>query len=197
MDVTINENPIEIPSEIDTWGDLLDWLETAHLKAGQCITHVYLGGNETLNYRDPLVCGQELTAVGQIAVKSGDFDSIVRESLEELDQELNGATVLSGAVIRLLESRNEEEAYNQLAELLDLIRIFYTVFSEDLGWDEVQDTDISRLKVSAALDHALTRLIAAQENRYWVAICDVVEYEIIPILESWQKLVEKSRVHIS
>ena len=58
MDVIINENQIDIPVEISTWGDLLDWVETEHLQAGQCITHVYLGGNEALNYRDTLVCGQ-------------------------------------------------------------------------------------------------------------------------------------------
>ena len=44
MDVIINENQIDIPVEISTWGDLLDWVETEHLQAGQCITHVYLGG---------------------------------------------------------------------------------------------------------------------------------------------------------
>jgi hypothetical protein len=197
MDVTINERSLEIPTEIDTWGDLLDWLETAHLKAGQCITHVYMDGSEALNYRDPLICDQELTAVGKVAVKSGDFDSVVRESLEELDQELAGAIGLSQAVVRLLESRNEQEAYNQLAQLLDLIRVFYTVFSEDLGWDDELQSAMSRLQLSTALDHALTQLITAQENRYWVAICDVVEYEIVPIIESWQKLVERTRVQIS
>src|SRR2546429_5914342 len=50
MDVTINENEIIVPAEIATWGDLLDWIETDCLKAGQCITHVYLDGNEACNY---------------------------------------------------------------------------------------------------------------------------------------------------
>lgn len=197
MDVIINENQINVPVEVATWGDLLDWLETDYLKAGQCITHVYLGENEALNYRDTLVCDQDVDAIGRISVQSGDFDQVVRESLAELDAEIRNALVSVEEIIRLLENRKEEEAYNRLGQLLDSVRIFFTVFSEDLGWAEAQDAEISRPEISAALERALNQLIPAQENRFWVSICDVLEYEIRPILESWQKVVEKTRAHIN
>ena len=197
MDVTINENQIEVPAGVATWGDLLDWLETQQLKAGQCITHVYIGGSEAINYRDPLTCSQDLQSVGKIDIESGDFDTVIRESLEELDRELKMALASTGEIVRLLENRRQEEAYNRLAQLLDSIRTFFTIFSEDLGWNEQPDTEISRQEISAALERALSQLIAAQENGFWVSICDVLEYEITPILESWQNLVENTRVPVS
>src|SRR5437868_5234878 len=152
MDVIINQNEINVPAEVSTWGDLLDWIETEHLKAGQCITHVYLGGNEAYNYRDTLVCGQELNDVGNVAIHSGDFDKVVHESMAELEQELKSALESSGEIVRLLENRKEEEAYNRLAQLLDSIRIFFTIFSEDLGWAEPADAEISRKEISAVLE---------------------------------------------
>jgi hypothetical protein len=197
MDVTINENPINIPTELVTWGDLLDWIETEHLKAGQCITHVYLDGSETYNYRDRLICDQELRSVGNVAVRSGDFDNVVLESLAELHKELGAALASAKEVVRLLEHRKEEEAYTQLAQLLESVRIFFTIFSEDLGWIEPADSEIPRKQFSAVLEKALTQLITAQEKRYWVSICDVLEYEITPILESWQKMVARTREHIN
>jgi len=197
MDVKINDSQINVPVEISTWGDLLDWIETGYLKPGQCITHVYLGGNEALDYRDTLVCGKEITDVGQVAIRSGDFDRVVRDSMAELDQELQTSLESADEIIRLLENRKEEEAYNLLAQLLDSIRIFFTIFSEDLGWAEEANAYISRKEISAVLERGLTQLIAAQENRYWVSICDVLEYEIVPILQSWQNLVERTREHIS
>ena len=197
MDVTINENQINVPTDIATWGDLLDWLETDHLKAGQCITHVSLDGQETLNYRDTLFCGQGLDSVGNIDVRSGDFDNVVRESMTELEQELKTTLASTAEIIRLFENRQEEAAYAQLASLLDSVRIFFTIFSEDLGWAEIPNAEISREEFSAALERALTQLIAAQENRFWVSICDVIEYEINPILEAWQKLVEGTRARIN
>jgi hypothetical protein len=197
MDVSINENEIKVPVEISTWGDLLDWVETDYLKAGQCIMHVYLNGNEALNYRDAGMCGEEITNVTPVAIKSGDFDRVVGDTMRELDRELTSSIELSSEIIRLLENRKEEEAYNRLGYLLDSIRIFFTIFSEELGWAEAQNAEISRSEIPATLEKALTQLVAAQEKHYWVQICDVLEYEIVPILESWQRLVERTREHIS
>lgn len=193
MDVTINRKPITVPFEIDTWGDLLDWVENEYLKAGQCIIHVYLGAMEAFNYRDPLICDRGLASVGKIAVECGDFDTVVRESLEELDEELQSAVDSTSEIIRLLENRQEDEAYTHLAQLLETVRIFFTVLNEDLGWPDVPDADISREEFSEALEHALVQLISAQENRIWVSVCDVLEYEITPILESWHQVVERTR----
>ena len=192
MDVKINDRQINVTVEISTWGDLLDWIETDYLKAGQCITHVYLAENESLNYRDTLVCGKEIAEVTPVAIKSGDFDSVVSESMRDLDHEVKASLESVSQIIRLLEDRKEEEAYRRLAQLLDSVRIFFTIFSEDLGWVE-EHNGISRKEGSAALERALTNLVNAQENHYWVSICDVLEYEIVPILESWQKLVEGTR----
>ena len=80
----------------------------------------------------------------------------------------------------------------RLGLLLDSVRIFFTIFSEDLGWIESPNAGISRKESSAALERALTQLVKAQENHYWVSICDVLEYELVPILEFWQKLVEET-----
>ena len=197
MDVIINENQINVPVEISTWGDLLDWLETDYLKAGQCITHVYLDGNEALNYRDTGVCDEEITNVTPVAIKSEDFDRVLRDSMHELNEELASSIELSSEIIRLLENRKEEEAYNRLALLLDSTRIFFTIFSEDLGWADAPNAQISRKEISATLEKALTQLITAQEKHYWVQICDVLEYEIVPILESWLELVQRTREQIN
>src|SRR5215467_15615671 len=108
MDVTINETEINVPAKIATWGDLLDWIETDYLKAGQCITHVFMGGNENSNYRDQPVCNQTLNSIGNIAISSGDFDTVVANSLAELDAELKNALNTCGEIVRLLENRNEK-----------------------------------------------------------------------------------------
>src|SRR5437763_15765324 len=85
MDVIINETKISVPVEIWTWGDLLEWVETDYLKAGECITHVYLNGNEAVNYRDAAVCGKEIANMTPVVIKSGDFDRVLRYSMSELD----------------------------------------------------------------------------------------------------------------
>jgi len=197
MDVTINEDHVTVPPGIATWGDLLDWIETDCIKAGHCITHVYLDGNETYNYRDRLLCNQTLLGLETVRIHSGDFDRVITESLAELDRELRNALASSPEIIRLLENRKDEDAYNRLAQLLESIRVFFTIFSEDLGWVEPADAEISRREFSAVLEGSLTQLMGAQESRNWVSVCDVLEYEITPILESWQKMVERTRENLN
>jgi hypothetical protein len=110
--------------------------------------------------------------------------------MAELQTEIAGALENARDIIKLFEDRSEERAHTQLAHLLDSIRIFFSVFSEDLGWVNVPDN-------TGNLETAIRQLIAAQENRFWVSICDVLEYEIVPILESWRETVERTRAHLN
>ncbi len=197
MDVNINQNRIDIPTGVTTWGDLLDWLETDYLAAGQCITRVYLGETESLNYREPDQCKQNIEAIGKIEVESGNFDTVVRESMAELTDELNRCLAATSEIVSLLENKQTQQAYTELGNLLESVRVFVAIFSEDLGWAEESDTEPSREKYCFALEQALTQLISAQENGYWVSVCDVLEYELTPILESWLKLVERTSERIN
>jgi len=190
MNVRIDETPINPPSDISTWGDLLDWVETKQLKPGKCITRVMFHGEEEIQYRMPALCNREIEDVGEVQIEVGEFDTVVRETLAELQTELARALENTRDIIKLFEDRMEERAHTQLAHLLDSIRIFFSVFSEDLGWVNAPDN-------TANLENAIRQLIAAQENRFWVSICDVLEYEITPILESWRETVESTRAHLN
>jgi len=197
MDVPINRNRLTVPSEIETWGDLLDWVETDYLKAGQCIIHVYFGGNETLNYRHPAICDGGIASIGRITMECGDFDTVVCESLEELEEELQSALDSTNQIIGLLEEQQEDDASIHLTQLLETLRIFFAVLTEDLAWTDVPDVYTSREEFSDALQHALVELISEQERQMWVSVCGVLEDEITPILESWQQVVERSREQVA
>lgn len=197
MDVTINRTRVAVPSEIETWGDLLEWIETNYLKAGQCITHVYFRGNETFDYRNSAISARDLASIGKIAVECGDFDTVVRESLEELEEELQSALDSSNEIIRLVEEGQEDEATPQLAQLLAALRICFGVLTEDAGWSEIPDAYSSREEFSDALEHAMVQLMSAHESEMWGSICDVLEYEVTPILESWQQVIERIRGQVA
>lgn len=197
MDVIVNENRLALPPEVATWGEVLDWVEMEQLNPGQCITRVRFEGREEINYRKSVVCGQSIEEVGSIEIESGDFDAVLRESLGELDTEVKNAIESTRTIIRSFENREDQKGYTELSQLLDSVRLFYAVFSEDLGWSDVSDLGIARDQFTPALENAIKQLIAAQENHFWVSICDVLEYELVPILEAWQKTVERTRVRVN
>src|SRR5436190_11864047 len=194
MELIVNDARMTPPSELVTWGDVLDWVETQHLKSGQCITRVEFEGQEEIHYRKPTVCGKDLQGIGAIHIESGEFDTVVRESFAELESELRSALVTTSEIIQRFEDRDEETAYNYLAQLLDSVRIFYSLFSEDLGWADSSEAE--RIQQTATLENAIKQLITAQENRFWVSVCDVLEYELTPVLEAWLTTVEKTRERV-
>jgi hypothetical protein len=194
MELIVNDTRMSPPSELVTWGDVLDWVETKHLKAGQCITRVAFQGQEEIHYRKPNVCGQDIEVIGAIQIESGEFDTVVRESFAELETELRSARDMTRDIIKLFEDRNEEVAYSRLAQLLDAVRIFYSLFSEDLGWADSSESE--RIQQTATLENAIKELINAQENHFWVSVCDVLEYELSPVLEAWLSTVEKTRARV-
>jgi hypothetical protein len=194
MELIVNDTRMNPPSEAVTWGDLLDWVETQYLKSGQCITRVAFEGSEEIHYRKPAVCGQDIQGIGSIHIESGEFDAVVRESFSELQGELQAALASTRDIIQSFENRDEEVAYVQLAQLLDSVRIFYMLFSEDLGWADSSEQE--RIQQTAVLENAIKQLITAQENRFWVSVCDVLEYELTPVLEAWLSTVEKTRARV-
>jgi len=189
MTVTIDTTKVDPPAELATWGDLLEWIETKQLKPGKCITRVMFHGQEELQYRQPASCNRGIQEVGEVQIDVGEFDAVVKETLSELQIEIAAALENTRDIVTQFENRAEERAHTQLGHLLDSIKIFFTVFSEDLGWVDAPDN-------TANLENAIRQLIVAQENRFWVSICDVLEYEIVPILESWRDTVERTRARI-
>jgi hypothetical protein len=103
----------------------------------------------------------------------------------------------SKGIVRSFENGDEDAAYTQLVELLNSVRILFTVFSQDLGWVDAPDAEVTQEEYASTLERALSQLVRAQENRFWVSICDVLEYEIAPLLESWQKLVERTHAQVN
>ncbi len=196
MNIRLNQDALDVPGQLTTWGDLLDWLETDYLTSGQCITSVSIGAEEAMSYREPGLCDQELRDLEQIDIESGDFDSVVAESLVELDRELQQVAEDGAKIIRLFETRNQSEAYQALSQYLESLAVLFSIFSEDLGWVHEAGGD-SRPALIASLEQALGELIAAQENGVWISICDVLEYEIAPVLDGWKSLVKRTRGHIN
>ena len=196
MNIRLNQDPVDVPGQLSTWGELLDWLETDYLSAGQCITSVNFDAQETLSYRDSTICGQDLHGLEQIEIESGDFDSVVVEALGELDRELDQVAEAGAAIVRLFESRDQEQAYQALSQYLESLAVLFSIFSEDLGWVHEESGD-SRPALIASLEQALGELISAQENGFWISVCDVLEYEIAPVLDGWKSLVKRTRGHVN
>jgi hypothetical protein len=117
--------------------------------------------------------------------------------LGDLNLQVRQTSATAKDIVRFFESGDDARAHEELPELLASVRILFTVFSQDLGWVESPDAEVPQEQFSPTLERALRQLIKAGENRSWISICDALEYEIVPLLESWQKTVEKTHARVN
>ena len=195
MKVTINDTPIPVPVTIHRdlviFGDYLDWIETIQIRSGHCITNLAINGTETINYRETAVLEIPALEITELAVKTAQFDIVIREILEELKTELAKVISLTSEIIKDFENHEDEKTHTKLAEFLESIGILTTIFSEDIGW-KYGDTLGTTIELNTNLERAITQLISAQKKKFWVSICDILEFELQPILENWQKIIENT-----
>ncbi len=195
MNIRIDHDAVGLPSGLRTWGDVLDWLETDYLAQGRCITKVSFGSTEAADYREDAVCGRDLQALDEIDIESGDFDMVVQESLAELSSEIDRLADAGRSVVGLFEQRKNGDAHAALSRYLTSLGTLFGVLATDLGWAHDESGDV-RPALTRTLEEALGQLIAAQENGFWISVCDVIEYEIPPVLDGWKALVERTRKHV-
>ncbi len=113
------------------------------------------------------------------------------DELVELKNKLAAAIRSVQEIVKDLENRRGQLAYDKLAVFLEGIEIIAGLFAEDHGW-VYGDTLYITAELNQGLKRSLALLTAAQEKNWWVSICDALEYEIVPIIENWQKIVEQT-----
>ena len=112
-----------------------------------------------------------------------------RKGLEELRDEIAMVIQSIPQITKSFENQENEKVYAMLAKFLETVGIFADLFSEDIGWNFGNTLQTTK-ELNENLERATTQLIAAQENKFWVSICDIVEFEIQPILENWWRIAE-------
>jgi hypothetical protein len=195
MNIRIDHDAVPLPSGLATWGEVLDWLETDYLAQGRCITKVSFGNTEADDYREDAVCNRDLEALDEIDIESGDFDTVVQESLAQLSEEIDRLGEVGRSVVGLFEERKNDEAHAELSRYLNALGMLFGVLATDLGWVHEESGD-ARPALTRTLEDALGQLIAAQENGFWISVCDVIEYEVPPVLDGWKALIDRTRKHV-
>ena len=191
MKLMVDGDGIDVPRELVTWGDLHGWIETQHLKTGQCITQVEFGGQEEFHYRGHTVCEKDLQDIATVDITSGEFDAVVEESLAELETAVRETLETMSRVISLFADGKDEEAYLQLSQMLESIQTLYIIFSEDLGWVDLTEAD--HIQLTARAENIIHQLGTDQENRHVYSIFKILEHELTPVLEQWLATVKKTR----
>jgi hypothetical protein len=190
-------NNVELPEEIarPRWGDTLDRLDRRCAVNGQVLTAVRFDGVERPSFRDRARAFDALDDVQVIDVEAASPQELLSATVDEAmtaAQTLALAAARVGAAFRGIDIRGASRELMELARSLGTLVAIAQALSQAsaIGLDAVDGP----VESGAAMVDRLTRhadtLIAAQQREDWVAVADVVEYDLAPALRDWPALFE-------
>jgi hypothetical protein len=198
----VNDRPEPGAAAWKTWGNLLRGLDERCAAQGRVVTAVRFDGVEQPDFRglDLASCGlDDLATVEVEAVRPRDLlESTIEQTLVALATLQKTAERLGGE-FRAFDVSSANAELGELAESLgNMVSIAGTI-SQAIGVELSQvrcGSAVASEIVDELLRHA-NALISAREIGDWIAVADVVEYDIAPCLRRWPTVFQALRSAVS
>lgn len=192
MKLVINGEEIPEAARETTLGPLLDRLLNERKALGLHVFAVHLNGEEVPVYSDETRT-QPLNDTDLVEIEFAPIEALIARNIDNagnyLDRLLPGFEKAS----QLFRTGNEQEANRYFLDIIDGIEWFSEVVNQTLaatgrdpagtmlGEESLQDRNERLLAYT-------TQMVEANENRDWVLLADLIEYELTPFYEEWQLL---------
>ena len=195
MTVSVNGANAPIENGLQTWGDLVDSLDARLARSQHVVTMVRLDGVEEPAFRDPDLCTCRLAGFGRIDIETGEPQVLARRSLGEAAAalaELGSATRSAASRFRLGDIAAAERGLEQVSQ--SLLMVLRIVAAASLALRrELESPDRHGLSIgtlTAELGGLLGTLVDAQRDDDWLAIAEVLDDELVPVMSRWQQALE-------
>ncbi|OGF98414.1 MAG: hypothetical protein A3F83_04255 [Candidatus Glassbacteria bacterium RIFCSPLOWO2_12_FULL_58_11] len=177
-------------SQFSNAGTLAELIRSLELKIApeRVIISMTLDGRALDQQSEKDKAGLPLGKLGSLEILTENVSSLARNTLATLCDYLPELSEAVEESVLLLQGSDESQGHRGLEILIDGIQMASQAWKgiacfikiEGRGPDEVLP-DIS------AFNEVLMMIAAAQENGDIVQICDLLEFELKPLLESWSK----------
>ena len=197
MKVKINGVEEEIPYQGQVLGGLLDEIKKARVLPGTFISKIMLNQQSF----EPDSAKARLTLVSQIQsleVEILSIQEVVGKNLDNAEDYLRKLIPGITRASELFRLENEQEATKFFLSIIDGIDWLTQVLD---GILKVLDLDPAAMLIDGKtvkerqshLIRLTSQLLEANQNRDWILVADLLEYEIAPYYEEWGCVLERLR----
>jgi hypothetical protein len=178
-----------------TWADLLAQIEDLLDSRGDVISEVRFNGVEEANYRDAAALRRPLSDIETIDVDAVTPQELIagglHEALSSIEHLQSGTRDLAIGY-RLNEITESNQRLGVLAEaignLITIVGAARNVLGVDLSTTDVDGSVAAA--IIGELDTAIAATGEAASARDWVALADLLEYDVVPVLPRIAKVLE-------
>ena len=192
MKLVINSEEIKGPIEESTLGALIDRLMDERKALGLHLFAVHLNSEEVLVDSDE-ARALDLAEDDLLEIEFAPIEALVARNIDNAGNYLDRLLPGFEKATQLFRMGNEQEANRYFLDIIDGIEWFSEVVNQSLaasggdpttmklGDETLQDRNERLLSYT-------TQMVEANQNRDWVLLADLIEYELTPFYEEWQAL---------
>lgn len=215
MRVSLNLKPCTVPEELASFHELIRYVETERVPAGQVITRIVVDGQEWDEAEEETHAGAAPAEYEMIEVYSTRMIDLAKEGLNDATELLPSLAEDMPAVAAELRSENVRDGLEMFSRCIEVISWYVSLITacdvifgradpsfrtdpsaprnpEDMSLD----ADLTALTVEegpemrtfASVENLRQKLLdveRAQENNDTVLLADLIEYELLPIVQIW------------
>jgi hypothetical protein len=186
----LDQHPRLLNSGLKTWGDLLHGLDHDCSVDRRAVTVVRFDGVEEPSFRSPEVTARPLAPLRRIEVETIDRARLLRGTLGTAGQSLPSLAAAASRAGMAFRRRDLAGGHAQLTAMVAAIRTLtlLTVASataSGVELDVLPCGGVTAGDVMGAVGVVLDMLVQEQAVRDWVALADVLEFDLVPALLEW------------
>lgn len=191
--IVVNDADVAAETPSKSWGELLDWLDARCAEQGRVVTGARLDGVEWPAFRGADDAARPLDDVAVVEVEAVTPRDLLASTLEqgmEAARSLGAAAERIGSAFRGVDVSAANRDLAEFAQTLGtLVTITQTLAGAmSVGLDEVTSDGVTGDRFVEELTAHAEAVIAAQQQRDWITVADIVEYDIAPALGRWPGL---------
>lgn len=133
--------------------------------------------------------------ISTVEIRSVPLGEMAYNITEELLKVSNFIAAGSKEVAQHFRKGEDEEGLELFQDLLDVVRDFMTMVSV-LRTDFVITDDDVFAECSEQISSLLSEMTDVLEQEDWIMLADLLEYELIPVCERWNIVIEDLRIAI-
>jgi len=132
----------------------------------------------------------EIDEIKKIEIKTMPVNKMALEMVQELDKVVELLSKGAEKIAELFRQGSDFEALDMYQDFLQVLQDFMALLSV-FKQDGIIN-DVPSLKTAVeTLSNLFSELMDAQEQEDWILLADLLEYNLLPHLEEWKKVIKE------
>jgi len=194
MIVKINDKEKSLDvGDVATLGEILEGIAKNDFKEKEFITDISINGEAIPEEKRDALNRRSASDITLIEIKTENLPELSVRTLEGMEEFLDGLAEAINESADKFRIDDETEANRHFVSCVDGLQIFIGVIDKirslnGLDFKTIQCASASVAEKEAALLKVLNTLHNKQVNKDWITLADVLEYELLPIISAWRKI---------